>query len=353
MLLGHEEGRWSQRRGLSTMLSGVVLGGAMVALSLAAWHWLAPRHTAPDAYTTTTTAADALLSQGLPRAQAAILKPAPKPTPDPQAIPKWAEGRVINNVPVRRGEKVFALTFDDGPWPVYTHQILKILADYDVKATFFVVGSVLQNYPEIGKAIRDGGHAIGGHSWSHPTRPRDPVAQIKRTNAAIKSILGFTPTFYRPPYGNVRSRMTWQARQEKQAILIWSADSQDWRRPGASRIAATILRQASPGGIALMHDGGGPRGNTVAALPVIIRGLQERGYRFVTIPELLKLRYVPPAKSKQKQKIVPNTKQVRSAAAHVTKTHTTVQRHTMSHQPMSHQRSMPGVRSAVKAIVTP
>jgi peptidoglycan/xylan/chitin deacetylase (PgdA/CDA1 family) len=293
-MIGYKEGRQSIRRGLP-VLAGVVLGGATVALSVIGWNRLSPLQ-ASKAHTAT---ANSLLSESLPRAQAAMLKPPPKPTPDPQAIPKWAEGVVINKVPVRPGEKVFALTFDDGPWPVYTNQILKILDDYQVKATFFMVGSVLQNYPDIGRAIRDRGHAIGGHSWSHPTRPRDPVAQIERTDAIIKSVLGFTPTFYRPPYGMVHNRMTQQARREKQAVLIWSADSLDWRRPSASRIAANILREASPGGIALMHDGGGPRSHTVAALPLVIRGLQARGYRFVTIPELLKLRYLPPAKAKR------------------------------------------------------
>jgi chitin deacetylase len=305
-MVGQEDGRWSSRRGLS-LLAGATLSGVIIVLSIAAWHWQAPHRTSPNEHRTTAT--DALLSESLPHAKAAILKPAPKPKPDSQAIPKWAEGTVINNVPVRRGQKVFALTFDDGPWPVYTNQILKILDDYNVKATFFVVGSVLRNYPEIGKAIRDGGHAVGGHSWSHPTRPRDPVAQINKTDTAIKHILGLTPTIYRPPYGIVNNRMTQQARREKQAVLIWSADSLDWRRPGASRIAANILRQASPGGIGLLHDGGGPRSSTVAALPTIIRGLKARGYRFVTIPELLKLRHLPPTKPKQKKKAAGKTKQ--------------------------------------------
>jgi chitin deacetylase len=92
----------------------------------------------------------------------------------------------------------------------------------------------------------------------------------------------------------LKNGMARQARKEVEAVLIWSADSGDWNRPGSARIARRILSQASPGGIALMHDGGGNRSQTVAALPVIIRGLKERGYRFVTIPELMQRRYIAP-----------------------------------------------------------
>lgn len=231
--------------------------------------------------------------------------PRPTPTPDPllalreaQQIPDWAKSRVLNEVTVKPGEKVFALTFDDGPWPDYTRQILAILREHKVKATFFMVGQMVQEYPKIAREVFLAGHAVGGHSWDHPSRPRNAVAQIQKTNAIIKKEMGFTPTTFRPPYGLLKNGMARQAMKEKQCVLIWSADSDDWRRPPASRMARTVINQATPGGIALMHDGGGTRTQTVAALPTIIRELKARGYRFVTIPELLKLRYIAPPKPK-------------------------------------------------------
>jgi chitin deacetylase len=232
--------------------------------------------------------------------------PRPAPTPDPllairraQQIPVWAKRRVIHKVPLKPGEKLFALTFDDGPWPSSTRAILRILAANKVKATFFMVGQELSRRPEIAREVRDAGHAIGSHSWDHPARPRDPVAQIQRTDAQIKGILGMNPTLFRPPYGLLKNGMAEQAMKEGDAIIIWSADCADWKRPGAAHIARMIIGQARPGGIALMHDGGGNRAQTVAALPVIIRTLRARGYRFVTVPELLKMRYVAPPQPKK------------------------------------------------------
>lgn len=235
-------------------------------------------------------------------------RPTPKPTPKPdpilkfrqaQQIPAWAQSRVFTKIPVKPGDKPFALTFDDGPWPKYTDEILQVLAEYDAKATFYMVGQMVQEYPKIAIRVRDAGHAVGNHSWSHPSRPRNPVAEIQKTDAQIKKVLGFNPTTFRPPYGLLKNGMAKQAMKEKQAVFIWSADSNDWRKPSPERIARTILNQATPGGISLMHDGGGSRRNTVAALPLILRGLKERGYRFVTIPELLRLRYVAPPKPKK------------------------------------------------------
>ena len=200
----------------------------------------------------------------------------------------------MHHVPVKPGEKVIALTFDDGPWPDSTEKILAILKRNNIKATFFMVGSVVKEYPKIARSVRADGHSIGSHSWSHPLRPRDPKEQIDRTDAIIKKTVGITPTTYRPPYGALKNGMDKRAMQLHKAVIIWSDDSNDWKRPPAARMAATVLREASPGGIVLMHDGGGPRSRTVEALPIIIEDLQKRGYRFVTVPELLRMRYVPP-----------------------------------------------------------
>lgn len=226
------------------------------------------------------------------------------PTPQPDRdIPQWSRGQVVRKVPVRPADKVIALTFDDGPWPRSTRQILQILRQNQIKATFFMVGAELHRYPDIGKAVLDGGHVIGNHSWDHASRPRDPVGEIQKTDAVIQHLAGYSPTLFRPPFGLLTNGMAKQAMQEKDAVLLWSADPNDWKRPGAGSIASTILRQSSPGGIVLMHDGGGDRSQTVAALPRIIKELQQRGYRFVTIPELLRLRYVAPIKPTVKKPV--------------------------------------------------
>ena len=251
-------------------------------------------------------------------ASAATPKPVPKPksTPDPlgkfravQQVPDWAKKRVITKVPLKPGQKLFALTFDDGPWPKFTEAILEILAEYDAKATFYMVGDVVRSHPKIARKVRDGGHAVGNHSWSHPSRPRNPVAEVQKTNAEIKKVLGVLPSTFRPPYGILKNGLAKQANKDNMPVVNWSADSGDWRRPSAEKIASRVLRQASPGGIALMHDGGGPRSRTVQALPIIIRGLQDRGYRLVTVPELLKARYVAPVKPKAKSKPKPKPKE--------------------------------------------
>jgi len=288
--------RESRRRGASRpalliLSAAFVLGGA--------WVWK----------TVSTVPANTAAS-GQSSAAATPL-PTPTATPVPyldQKIPQWAQGKVLNNVPVKPGDKVFALTFDDGPWPDYTEKILDVLEKHGVKATFFMVGQEVQRRPKLALAVRDAGHAVGTHSWDHPSRPRNAVDQIKRTDAIIKKTLGFYPTFFRPPYGILKNGMAKQAMKEKQAVLIWSADSNDWKKPGASRIASRIISQASPGGIALMHDGGGSRDQTLAALPEIITKLQERGYELVTIPELLKRRYVAPPKPKVVKKAKPVAK---------------------------------------------
>jgi peptidoglycan/xylan/chitin deacetylase (PgdA/CDA1 family) len=261
-------------------------------------------------------------------AEVAVAAPLPTPTPiltpvaerEPEAIPDWARSRVFHKVSVKPGAKAFALTFDDGPWPIYTRQVLAILRAYDVKATFFMVGQELSRRPEIAREVRDAGHAIGNHSWNHPSRPRDPVAQIERTNAMIEKQLGFVPTIFRPPYGILKNGMARQAMHDKQAVFIWSADCGDWQRPAPSRIANMIIRQARPGGIALMHDGGGNRSHTVAALPIIIRTLRARGYTFVTVPELLRMRYIAPPKAKKPSKSTLKVRALKkSAPANVAK----------------------------------
>lgn len=292
--------RKRRARNITIAVPAFVVGGALAAIALRGRNMNAPDDEAINA-STTNASASAPNSTRLVATPVATPKPTPKPD-DQQTIPLWAQGKVVLQVPVRPRDKVFALTFDDGPWPESTREMLAILAANKVKATFYMVGQEVSRRPEIAREVAKAGHAVGNHSWDHPSRPRNPIAQIKKTDAEIKKHLGFRPTTFRPPYGILKNGMARQAMLEKDAVLIWSADSTDWKRPGANRIADRIISQATPGGIGLMHDGGGDRSQSIAALPRIIRTLRARGYRFVTIPELLRLRYLAPPKPKAKAK---------------------------------------------------
>jgi peptidoglycan/xylan/chitin deacetylase (PgdA/CDA1 family) len=234
-------------------------------------------------------------------------------------IPQWAQGRIVRHVPVQRSDKVIALTFDDGPWPRYTKEVLQVLASRHVKATFFMIGREVQRRPDLVREVRDAGHIIGNHSWDHARSPRNPGEEVFRTDAAIKNAVGVEPSLFRPPYGKITNGMAAQAMRDGQCVVIWSADSNDWKHATADSIAERILRQASPGSIALLHDGGGNRASTVAALPRIIDTLRERGYRFVTVPELLALRHVEADKRNRKhkaKKAAPAARTLRAHASH-------------------------------------
>lgn len=224
------------------------------------------------------------------------------PTAIGQAVPAWARGMVVNHVSVPKTDKVIALTFDDGPNPPYTGKVLRILKEHNAKATFFMLGAELAASPSLGRQVRDAGHAIGNHSWSHPIRPKDPVGEVSRTDDELRAVLNIDTTLFRPPYGNLTNGLAKAAEARNEAIVIWSVDTNDWKRPGAKRIASRVIRGAKPGRIVLMHDGGGDRSQTVAALPVILDTLGKKGYRFVTVPELLQMRSEAAATPKRKQK---------------------------------------------------
>ncbi len=184
-----------------------------------------------------------------------------------------------------------ALTFDDGPNPVYTPQVLAVLQAYTIKATFFDVGYLVKEYPNIVRQEFLQGHSIGNHSWSHPELSRlsatGILSQLVSTSDAIQSVTGSRPTIFRPPYGSFNRIVFAQALQQKLSTILWNDEARDWTTPGVNVIARRILNLARNGGIILLHDGGGFRAQTAAALPIIITALQQRGFTFVTIPQLL------------------------------------------------------------------
>lgn len=182
-----------------------------------------------------------------------------------------------------------ALTFDDGPQPVFTPQVLDVLQRYDVPATFFCIGSQVQEYPEIVRQTFEEGNVVGNHTWSHPdltTLSPDVIRwQLSSTSAIIQQTTGVVPTFFRPPYGATNTMVRSIAAQLGLVQTGWTIDTDDWQRPGVPIIVSTVLSEVRPGSIILMHDGGGDRSQTVQALPQIIQGLQQRGFTFTTLSE--------------------------------------------------------------------
>ena len=183
-----------------------------------------------------------------------------------------------------------ALTFDDGPSP-YTAQLLGELEALGVPATFFLVGRQVPGAERLlGRMLGDG-DVIGNHTWDHADVSRGGAAaatELERTNAAIVSATaGYHPCLFRPPYGLVGPRLEPLVQSLDMQTVLWSVDPRDWSRPGTPAIVARVLSTVRPGGIILLHDGGGPRTETLAAVPEIVSRLRARGYRFLTVPALL------------------------------------------------------------------
>jgi len=193
---------------------------------------------------------------------------------------------------------VVAITFDDGPDPSYTPQILDILKQYNVKATFFMVGRQVERHPEIARRIVAEGHEIGNHTYSHynlfrapPERIREEILEGER---AIRAITGVKTALFRPPRGLYDENVMQVLRQKGYNLVLWSVSSEDWAEISTRDIVANIMRRAGPGDILLFHDSGnlirferGNRLNTVQALPLIIEGLQRQGYTFVTVTQMM------------------------------------------------------------------
>ena len=202
-------------------------------------------------------------------------KPAPKPTP---AAPAPAP---------TTGNKVIALTFDDGPGP-YTAHLLDVLDQYGAKATFFLIGSKVSSQANVVRSIHARGHQLGNHSWSHPELPKLPVDQIAgeidRTNDAIKQATGVTPSILRPPYGAVNGVVLEQLRLRGMSSILWSVDTRDWADRNSDIVCSRAVAGARPGAVILMHD---IHQTSVGAVPCILSALKQQGYSFVTVQGLL------------------------------------------------------------------
>lgn len=190
-------------------------------------------------------------------------------------------------------EKLVALTFDDGP-SQYTEKILDVLEKADVKASFFWQGKNLAGYVEVIKRSILAGHTIANHSWNHPHSAGYSTQvlwqqQVLRTNIEMESLFGFTPRFYRPPYGEVSDEQVEFLEEKGMKVMLWSVDSRDWNPETNSikHIQSEIINHQHEEMITLMHDSGGNRQNTVDALPSIIEHYKNQGYHFVNLQTLL------------------------------------------------------------------
>jgi peptidoglycan/xylan/chitin deacetylase (PgdA/CDA1 family) len=213
---------------------------------------------------------------------------------DPEAEGNAAVSRVLAYTPfVREGAgrvRDIALSFDDGPGP-YTPEILGVLERFHVHATFFAIGKMERYFSA--STIRElhDGDVVGDHTQSHPMLAQlsahDQREELFEPLVRIELLGGERPTLFRPPYGSYDATTMRELHALHLLMVLWSADTQDYLQPGVSTIVQRALAGAQPGAILLMHDGGGNRAQTVASLPQIITQLRARGYRLVTVPELL------------------------------------------------------------------
>ncbi|MFD3404121.1 polysaccharide deacetylase family protein [Kribbella sp. NPDC058693] len=214
---------------------------------------------------------------------AAAKSPAKPVTPEPPAAAPAAAAPTKTPLPT----KYVVLTFDDGPDIEYTPQVLDILAKYDAKATFFEIGQNVQKHPELTKRIHAAGHSVENHTWNHADlRKLSATAfrqQVMSTDQAIRAQIGSTPGCLRPPYGGVSATVRQRATALGKDLVVWTVDSRDWTKPGTAAIVQRVVKNVHSGSVILMHDGGGNRSQTVAALPTILKTLKAQGYGFRTL----------------------------------------------------------------------
>lgn len=193
-----------------------------------------------------------------------------------------------------RGSKRIAIGFDDGP-AADTPGFLRALQKLGAHATFFEIGEQVPGNGKLLKRILATGNEIGNHTTHHGAYPS--AGDMRQTQNLIERASGFTPCVFRPPYGSFNSGTVAAASHLDMTTVIWDVDPRDWSTPGTGAIRANVVGHAHPGAIVVMHDGGGPRSETLAALPGIVRTLKKRGYSFVTISELLGNKMIYPGEN--------------------------------------------------------
>lgn len=210
-------------------------------------------------------------------------------------------GEIVWEVPTH--DKLIALTFDDGPDPVQTPQILALLKQYQAKGTFFVLGKWAEKFPELVMQEQQEGHEVANHTYAH-TYAVKSTARDKFTQDMVAAEQSITdagvprPLLFRPPGGFYNDMVIDVAKQKGYTIVLWSwhQDTRDWASPGIAAITNKVLKNVRNGDIVLFHDKVEGRAQTVAALKVILPKLQQEGYRFVTVSELLAVKAKEAAK---------------------------------------------------------
>lgn len=204
------------------------------------------------------------------------------------AVSTSAATRDLPIYSVEREEKVCALTFDAAWGNEDTQQLIDILGEHDIQATFFVVGDWVDKYPESVKALSDAGHEVMNHSATHPYMTKlsvdEMVQEVQTCNEKIKKITGQCPTLFRPPYGDYDDTVVSTLRAMDMYTIQWDVDSLDWKDPPPSDIVSRVVNNARNGSIILFHNAAK---NTPTALPDVIDGLCEKGFSFAPVSKLI------------------------------------------------------------------
>ncbi|NNU85195.1 polysaccharide deacetylase family protein [Geobacillus sp. BMUD] len=195
---------------------------------------------------------------------------------------------------VETPHKVVAITFDDGPNPVYTFDVLEILEKVSGKATFFMIGSHMEKYPEVVETVEAQGHEIGNHTYSHANLtsvPKDEILQeIGKADAIIAEMTGTKAAVFRPPYLNYNETVVSLCSHfGYQMIGALNTDARDWEQPGVDYIVRKTRGHIKNGSILLFHDGFGDRSQTIEAVRILAAELHAQGYKLATVSELLEL----------------------------------------------------------------
>lgn len=282
------------RTGQVIWLAAALLLLAIAVLAL----WLYETHGAPDGQSTETRQVPPIPpagGEGLPPAvrngQAVVQTAADTVAVVSTTAPTDADDGNIVYYRRRNDRMEIALSFDDGPHPTYTQEILSILAEYGVPATFFMVGENVLYYPEAAEAVLAAGHEIGNHSYDHRRLTKLNEAgvrsQVSRCEEALASLGEYRPHLLRPPEGAMNATVRRVARAEGYRLILWDIDTRDWAHTPPDTITRNVLESVQAGDIILMHDYIGHDSPTPAALRRLIPALLERGYRFVTVSRLI------------------------------------------------------------------
>lgn len=190
----------------------------------------------------------------------------------------------------REGRRI-ALSFDDGPHPSFTPKILSLLEKYGIKATFFMIGCNVANYPEVAKRVAAAGHEIGNHTYTHPHMKQlsleELLGEVRRTEDVLRENGIEKPRLFRPPEGFRSGEQVRILEEEGYQTIIWSLDTKDWAGKAVADIVSVVLNDVQGGDVLLFHDYTSRNNTTITALEQLIPRLLEDGYEFVTVSELM------------------------------------------------------------------